>query len=206
MAGTSGDKKTSCWRLLSCLVILLGLSSPTFADAVQKAESWFANVTTMRADFIQIASDGSAAEGRLVMRRPSRLKITYNSTPPLTLMTTPVWLHVDQPDDRQLTSYPISETPLALILTDPVSLRPADHVTIATERSGGITQIAINKDNGEGAGRLTLEFTNRPFQLRRWIVEDVAGVKTSVTLQNLAFGVPVANEEFRLPDYKQRQR
>lgn len=204
MAGISGDKKTSCWRLLSCLVILLGPSSPAFADAVQKAESWFANVTTMRADFTQIASDGSAAEGRLVMRRPSRLKITYNSTPPLALITTPVWLHVDQPDDRQLTSYPISETPLALILTDPVSLRPAGYETIVTERTGGITQIAINKDNGEGAGRLTLEFTNSPFVLRRWIVEDVAGVKTSVTLQNLAFGVPVANEEFRLPDYNQQ--
>ena len=204
MAGISGDKKTSCWRLLSCLVILLGLSSPASADAVQKAESWFANVTTMRADFTQIASDGSAAEGRLVMRRPSRMKITYNSTPPLVLITTPVWLHVDQPDDRQLTSYPVSETPLALILTDPVSLRPAGHETIVTEHTGGITQIAINKDNGEGAGRLTLEFTNRPFQLRRWTIEDVAGVKTSVTLQNLAFGVPVANEEFRLPDYNQQ--
>ena len=80
MAGISGDKKASCWRLLSCLIVLLGLSRPAFADAVQKAESWFANVTTMRADFTQIASDGSAAEGRLVMRRPSRLKITYNST------------------------------------------------------------------------------------------------------------------------------
>jgi outer membrane lipoprotein-sorting protein len=204
MAGISGDKKTSCWRLLSCLAILLGISPPAFADAVQKAESWFANVTTMRADFTQIASDGSAAEGRLVIRRPSRMKITYNSTPPLALITTPVWLHVDQPDDRQLTSYPISETPLALILSDPVSLRPAGYETIVTERTGGITQIAINKDNGEGAGRLTLEFTNSPFVLRRWIVEDVAGVKTSVTLQNLAFGVPVANEEFRLPDYNQQ--
>ena len=204
MAGISGDKKASCWRLFSCLAVLLGLSQPAFADAVQKAESWFANVTTMRADFTQIASDGSAAEGRLVMRRPNRMKITYNSTPPLALITTPVWLHVDQPDDRQLTSYPISETPLALILTDPVSLRPAGYETIVTERTGGITQIAINKDNGEGAGRLTLEFTNSPFVLRRWIVEDVAGVKTSVTLQNLAFGVPVANEEFRLPDYNQR--
>ena len=204
MAGISGDKKASCCWLLSCLLVLLGLSQPAFADAVQKAESWFANVTTMRADFTQIASDGSAAEGRLVMRRPSRLKITYNSTPPLALITTPVWLHVDQPGDRQLSSYPISETPLALILTDPVSLRPAGYETIVTERTGGITQIAINKDNGEGAGRLTLEFTNSPFHLRRWIVEDVAGVKTSVTLQNLAFGVPVANEEFRLPVYNQR--
>ena len=70
-----------------------------------------------------------------------------------------------------------------------------------TARAGGITQFAINKDNDEGAGRLTLEFTDRPFQLRRWIVEDVAGVKTSVTLQNMAFGLPVKNAEFSLPNY-----
>ena len=121
--------------------------------------------------------------------------------PALNLITTPVWLHVDQPDERRVTSYPISETPLSLILTDPVSLRPAGYETIVTARAGGITQIAINKDNGEGAGRLTLEFTDRPFQLRRWIVEDVAGVKTSVTLQNMAFGLPVENAEFSLPNY-----
>ena len=57
----------------------------------------------MRADFTQIASDGSAAEGKIVMRRPSRLKITYDGAhrTQLALITTPVWLHVDQPDDRQ---------------------------------------------------------------------------------------------------------
>ena len=184
------------------LSVLIFYSPAVRADAVQQAENWFANVTTMRADFTQIASDGSAAEGKIVMRRPSRLKIIYDSVPALNLITTPVWLHVDQPDERRVTSYPIRETPISLILADRVSLRPAGYETIVTERAGGITQIAINKDSGEGAGRLTLEFTNRPFQLRRWIVEDVAGVKTSVTLQNLAFGVSVANEEFRLPDYK----
>jgi hypothetical protein len=62
-------------------------------------------------------------------------------------------------------------------------------------------QIAINKESGEGAGRLTLEFTASPFQLRRWIVEDVAGIQTSVTLQNMAFGLPVGNAEFSLPNY-----
>ena len=161
------------------LSLLMGFSPAVRADAVQQAENWFANVTTMRADFTQIASDGSAAEGKIVMRRPSRLKITYDGVPALNLITTPVWLHVDQPDERRVTSYPISETPLSLILTDPVSLRPAGYETIVTARAGGITHIAINKDNGEGAGRLTLEFTDRPFQLRRWIVEDVAGGKTT---------------------------
>ena len=73
-----------------------------------------------------------------------------------------------------------------------------------TARAGGITQFAINKENGEGAGRLTLEFTDRPFQLRRWIMEDVAGVKTSVTLQNMAFDLPVENAEFTLPNYRRQ--
>ena len=196
------QQKKPHWHLITIIfLMLIGYSPVAGADIVQKAESWFANVKTMRADFTQIASDGSAAEGKIVMRRPSRLKITYEGVPALNLIATPVWLHVDQPVERRVSSYPISETPLSLILADPVSLRPAGYETIVTERSGGIMQIAINKESGEGAGRLTLEFTASPFQLRRWIVEDVAGIQTSVTLQNMAFGLPVENAEFSLPNY-----
>ena len=189
-------------HVVTVIFLMLICCSPVAAaDIIKQAESWFANVTTMRADFTQIASDGSAAEGKIVMRRPSRLKITYDGVPALNLITTPVWLHVDRPDERRVISYPISETPLSLILADPVSLRPDGYETIVIERAGGITQIAINKDSGEGAGRLKLEFTTSPFQLRRWIVEDVAGIQTSVTLQNMVFGLPVENAEFSLPNY-----
>ena len=192
----------SQWHLAAFILsMLIGYSVTVRADVVQRAEDWFANITTMRADFTQIASDGSAAEGQIIMRRPSRLKITYDGVPALNLISTSVWLHVDQPDDRRVTSYPISETPLSLILVDPVSLRPDGFETIVTARAGGITQIAIHKDSGEGAGRLTLEFTDRPFQLRRWIVEDTVGIKTSLTLQNMVFGLPVENAEFSLPNY-----
>ena len=192
----------SQWHLAAFILsMLIGYSATVRADVVQRAEDWFANITTMRADFTQIASDGSAAEGQIMMRRPSRLKITYDGVPALNLISTSVWLHVDQPDERRVTSYPISETPLSLILVDPVSLRPDGFETTVTARGDGVTQIAIHKDSGEGAGRLTLEFTDRPFQLRRWIVEDVAGVKTSVTLQNMVFGLPVENAEFSLPNY-----
>ena len=192
----------SQWHLASFILsMLIGYSATVQADVVQRAEDWFANITTMRADFTQIASDGSAAEGQIMMRRPSHLKIAYDGVPALNLISTSVWLHVDQPDERRVTSYPISETPLSLILVDPVSLRPDGFETIVTARAGGITQIAIYKDSGEGAGRLTLEFTDRPFQLRRWIVEDTVGIKTSLTLQNMVFGLPVENAEFSLPNY-----
>ena len=192
----------SQWHLAAFMLsMLIGYSATVQADVVQRAEDWFANITTMRADFTQIASDGSAAEGQIMMRRPSLLKIAYDGVPALNLISTSVWLHVDQPDERRVTSYPISETPLSLILVDPVSLRPDGFETTVTARGDGVTQIAIHKDSGEGAGRLTLEFTDRPFQLRRWIVEDTVGIKTSLTLQNMVFGLPVENAEFSLPNY-----
>ena len=190
------------WQLVAFILsVLISFSPAVRADVVRQAQDWFANITTMRADFTQIASDGSVAEGQIMMRRPSRLKIIYDGVPALNLITTSAWLHVDQPDERRVTSYPISETPLSLILTDPVSLRPAGFETIVNARAGGVTQIVIYQDSGEGAGRLTLEFTDRPFQLRRWIVEDVVGIKTSLTLQNMVFGLPIENAEFSLPNY-----
>ena len=88
-----------------------------------RAEAWFDGISTMKADFIQVASDGTTATGELHLRRPHRMKIIYDLDEPLILLTTPVWLHVDRPNDRHVTSYPISETPLSLILQEQVELR-----------------------------------------------------------------------------------
>ena len=169
-------------------------------DPVRAAEDWFNNITTMKADFTQVASDGTAATGELHLRRPHRMKIIYDLEEPLILLTTPVWLHVDRPEDRWVTSYPISETPLSLILKEEVNLRDPDFQTRHRVRNG-ITSIVLTKDTGEGAGQLTLEFTNEPFELRRWSIRDSADVTTTVTLQNMRFGHSYENRFFAVKDY-----
>ena len=169
-------------------------------DPVRAAEDWFNNITTMKADFTQVASDGTAATGELHLRRPHRMKIIYDLEDPLILLTTPVWLHVDRPKDRRVTSYPIRETPLSLILKEEVNLRDPDFQTRHRVRNG-ITSIVLTKDTGEGAGQLTLEFTNEPFELRRWSIRDSADVTTTVTLQNMRFGHSYENKFFAVKDY-----
>ena len=62
----------------------------------------------------------------------------------------------------------------------------------------GVVQILISKEEGQGAGHLTLEFSEKPFEFRRWVVVDAAGIKTSVTLFNLAFDTPIPNLAFKL--------
>ena len=183
-------------------VSIMLVSMPLMAnDDVMRAETWFNKIRTIAADFVQVASDGTSAEGKLAFRRPSSMKITYGKGDELQLITSSVWLHVDRPDERLLTSYPISETPLSLILADKVSLRIDGYETLVLPTVAGIVRIQIAKDGGEGAGRLTLEFSEKPFQFRRWVVLDVAGIETSVTLQNITYDQPLANEVFRLPEY-----
>ena len=175
-------------------------------DEIKRAEAWFNKIKSFKADFVQVASDGTSAEGKLLFRRPSQMKITYRNEDGrkgLQLITSKIWLHVDRPDEKLLTSYPLSETPLSLILAEKVSLRPDGYETRIKPSSAGVVQILVAKKEGEGAGELTLEFSEKPFQFRRWVVVDAAGIQTSVTLFNAAFDTPIPNVAFTLPSYPQ---
>ena len=169
-------------------------------DPSSRAEAWFDDISTMKADFIQVASDGTTATGELHLRRPHRMKIIYDLDEPLILLTTPVWLHVDRPKEKTVTSYPINETPLSLILREDVELRSSDFPTRHLVRDG-ITRITLTRETGRAAGELILEFTDKPFELRRWTVRDAADVTTTVTLQNMRFGHRYENKFFAKSDY-----
>jgi outer membrane lipoprotein-sorting protein len=175
-----------CAYVICVWVILAG--STTNADEVKRAEVWFNKIKSIK----------------LLFRRPSQMKITYqkhDGGKGLQLITSKVWLHVDRPDEKLLTSYPLSETPLSLILAAKVSLRPDGYETRIKPSSAGVVQILVSKEHGAGAGQLTLEFSENPFQFRRWIVVDGAGIETSVTLFNLVLDTPIPNVSFKLPSY-----
>jgi outer membrane lipoprotein-sorting protein len=198
------DRRWISWLaglLSGLLVAMLMPAGPAASnDPVSRAEAWFDSISTMRADFIQVASDGTTATGELHLRRPHRMKVIYDLEEPLILLTTPVWLHVDRPKDKTVTSYPISETPLSLILREEVVLQSKEFTTTHLVRDG-ITRITLKQDIGEAAGELTLEFTNKPFELRRWTIRDAADVATTVTLQNMRFGHRYENKFFAKSDY-----
>ena len=181
--------------IAGALTAWLLMISGAQADAVGRAEAWFNNISTMKADFIQVASDGTTATGEMHLRRPHRMKIIYDLEEPLVLLTTRVWLHVDRPNEKTVTSYPISETPLSLILQGNVQLRSPEFTTRHVA-DNGIVSITLVKDTGEGAGELKLEFTETPFELRRWTIRDAADVTTTVTLQNMRFGHSYENKFF----------
>ena len=193
-------KKMVAWLAAALSFIVLALPEMARADVVSEAEDWFNGISTMQADFIQVASDGTTASGVIHLRRPHQMKIVYDLEEPLILLTTRIWIHVDRPNDKTVTSYPISETPLSLMLKKDVRLR-SDEFTTSSNVQNGIVRVMLAKETGEAAGELTLEFTEKPFVLRKWTIRDAADVTTTVTLQNMRFGHQYENKMFARPDY-----
>ncbi len=193
-------KKMVAWLAATLSFIVLALPGMAHADVVSEAEDWFNGISTMQADFIQVASDGTTASGVIHLRRPHQMKIVYDLEEPLILLTTRIWIHVDRPNDKTVTSYPISETPLSLLLKKDVRLR-SDEFTTSSNVQNGIVRVMLAKETGEAAGELTLEFTEKPFVLRKWTIRDAADVTTTVTLQNMRFGHQYENKMFARPDY-----
>ena len=193
--------------ILSFIMVSASLwITPTWAqssvsqDIISQAERWFENITTMRAEFTQISSDGSAATGTLYLRRPKQMRLHYDGDARVALIVSQGWLHVDEGAAERVNSYPIGATPFAPMLKEDIQLRSPKFVTKTASKSG-IASVTIIQETGEAAGELTLEFSEKPFALRRWIITDAVGVTTKVTLQNPVFGESFNNFLFVVPSY-----
>jgi len=194
-------------KFLSVLagMIWLALSvSPAQAlsqqQIIAKAEQALLEMKTLQADFIQFASDGSVGEGRIYFRRPHQLRIDYLNPETLSFVTSRIWIHVDDKIDRQVTSYPISQSPFYTLLQKDISFTSEELTTNATLKDG-VASISMVRETGEAAGELILEFNAQNWRLRRWIIIDALGVRTQVTLQNTLYDLALENRLFGVPSY-----
>ncbi len=177
-------------------------SSYSETQLIQRAEQSISKIKTLSANFLQISSDGSVGEGVLYFRRPTQLRLEYKKPETLTLVTSRVWLYVDDKVAKSVQAIPLGQTPLSLLLSEEISFRSEDFKTSAVEQDG-IAVITMVKQDGDAAGQLDLEFDTDSWQLRRWVITDLLGVETIVTLQNPIYGRALANRLFGVPSYDQ---
>ena len=194
---------------MAALALIVSLVLPSYLAAqsaeetklIARAEQAISELTTLQAKFIQISSDGTVGEGQVYFRRPFQLRLDYTNPETLSIVTSRIWVYIDDKLAQTVEAYPVSETPFAPLLEQTVSFRSED-VTTSARTENGIASVQLEKDTGEGAGRLTLEFDASSWQLRRWVITDALGVTTTVTLQNPVYGAALSNLLFGVPSYE----
>ncbi|MEL6586407.1 MAG: outer membrane lipoprotein carrier protein LolA, partial [Pseudomonadota bacterium] len=94
--------------------------------------------------------------------------------------------------------YPLSRTPLNLILEDRVNLGQSGMV-VRHGGDGTQTAITLQDPQNPNYGNIQLVFTPNPVTLRQWVITDDAGTQTTVILGDMQKDVNLGTTLFNIP-------
>jgi outer membrane lipoprotein-sorting protein len=172
------------------MALLTVLALPAAAEKLPLRElSRYLNaLTTAQAEFTQINSDGSISTGRIYIQRPGRVRFEY--TPPdsnLVVAGNGSVAVFDAKSNQAAEQYPLSRTPLSIILAANVDLARAKMVVGHTV-DGTTTRVRAQDPEHPEYGSIELVFTAGPTELRQWVIRDDSGAETTVILGEMNKG------------------
>ncbi len=175
-----------------------GLSPDQVAD-LNRAEAYLNTLSTMKARFVQVSSDGGFAEGDLVVSRPGRLRFEYDPPVPILMIADGITLLYYDRELEQASFLPLWETPLWFLIGEEVAFK-GDIEVVQVERGPGTLTIVVRDEDRPDMGTVTLIFSDQPMALHKWIVHDAQGVTTQVSLIDPAFDIAVDRDAFSYDD------
>ena len=157
-------------------------------------------VQTMDGEFIQYNPNGDQLQGKFYIARPGRVRFQYD--PPTTISVIADGKSV-LVFDKKLQTYdiwPLSQTPLRLLLEDKLDLATSDKVT-RVGVAPDLIEVELQDETRFSAGTLNLIFDTKTYELRHWTVTDQQGLQTMVALYNVETGKQLASDLFKI-DYQ----
>ena len=181
---------------LACGPALAQMSGEDARD-LARISNYLNAVETMTGSFVQVDPDAVISQGSFAMRRPGRLRFDYEDPNPALVIADGTWVGVIDERDGAIDRYPLSSTPLNLLLEERVDLRRAGAVTNIDRSQGQLAVTAIDTNNPD-QGLITMIFSDNPLELRQWVITDAQGRQTTVALRDTRTNVSIPAERFSI--------
>lgn len=185
-------------RLLLAPVAFLAFALPALAEEISLDElsRYLNGLTTVQAAFTQINGDGTLATGTLYIQRPGRVRFEYAPPDRNLVMAGGGQLAIfDAKSNQPPEQYPLSRTPLNLILAQNVDLARA-RMVVGHKADETSTRVTAQDPEHPEYGTIELVFTANPTELRQWVITDDMGGETAVILGDMKKGVTLGSALF----------
>ncbi|MEO0669607.1 MAG: outer membrane lipoprotein carrier protein LolA [Pseudomonadota bacterium] len=182
-------------------VLALSLTPAAMADKLPLSEisAYLNDLKTAQATITQINDDGSVNTGKLLLKRPGRMRFEYDDPAAALILASANAVYIVDPKSNQPPeTYPLRRTPLSLILARNVNLGQANMVT-GHSFDGTATVVTAQDPEHPENGNIQMKFTGNPVELRQWVVNDSGGGSTTVVLGELTKGGTLSNRLFQPP-------
>jgi outer membrane lipoprotein-sorting protein len=182
---------------LAAALALTALPAAAQQLSLQEISGYLNSLQTATGGFTQVNADGSVSEGTIYLKRPGRIRFEYADQSALFVAGGGQVAVFDAASNEGPQRFPLSETPLSIILADNVDLGRAGMVTGHTS-DGTTTTVTAQDPAHPDYGSIQLVFTGSPVELRQWVVTDSTGTPTTVILNDLQTGVQIGDRAFNI--------
>ncbi len=180
-------------------------ATPVQSAALKEFTNYLNKIRSMSGEFTQIGPRGRVSNGIFYIVKPGKMRFEYAPPNPLIIISDGTWLTVKNRKRKKADQYPLTTTPLRLILDNNVNLnKEVKIVSILTSDEN--TSITFKDKSAFASGTLVLVFDQNAKQLLQWVVIDERGRRTSVSLSNLKYGIKVDPKMFKVKIPKSRRQ
>lgn len=192
-------------RLLSGIALgCLLLASP--AQAVSRdlvlgeVEMYLEKLTTLKADFVQVAPNGELASGVFYLKRPGKMRWQYDPPVPVVMVSSGNLLRYYDYELDQTSDISLDDTLAGFLAKDDITFDPKVVKVVEASSENGVLRVTIEQQKKPQEGSLTMEFTEGPLKLRNLILVDAQGKQTNISLNNAKYGMTLPNDLFVVKD------
>jgi len=198
-------KRRIAYLIIAAALALYAGGAQAQSLTLAQISGYLNQMQTAQGSFTQINQDGSLATGQIYIKRPGRIRFEYN--PPaesLVLASAGTVAIFDPRSNTGPEQYPLSRTPLSIILRENVNLERESMVRNIVS-DGETTTVTAQDPENPNYGSIQLVFTAEPIALRQWVVTDDLGGQTTTVLNDLEVGTPISSVLFNIQNEIRKQ-
>jgi outer membrane lipoprotein-sorting protein len=172
---------------------------------ISRVATYLSGLSTIVADFTQVAPDGSLASGTFYLQRPGKMRWQYNPpTPVLMIANGSQFVYYDY-ELEQVSYIPLDSALVGFLAQEKIVFGDKVGITFF-EAQDRVIRIGLAQIDKPTEGRLTLELSDNPMQIRRMIVTDASNQVTSIALSGAKFDQKLDKSLFIFNDPRQGPR
>ena len=179
--------------------------TPEVQAAVEKLNAYFNSFQTLQGELTQISPRGRAAKGVFYLAKPGKLRFEVEPPTPYIMASDGKWLTLTNKQMNKGDQFPLSKTPMRLLVSDKLDLLQ-EAVVLNFQQDAGTTTIALADKKGSMPGQIVLIFDDAQNELQQWIIIDGKGQKTTVQLANLEKNVKINPKLFKVTIKREEKR
>ncbi|MET3794877.1 outer membrane lipoprotein carrier protein LolA [Aquamicrobium terrae] len=178
---------------------LLASAQAAVPEAAQRIADHFSSVKSMAGEFVQFGPKGEQTGGKFFLERPGKIRFNYEGASKFRVIADGKSVVILNQKLRTSDLYPLSKTPLKLLLDNRIDLS-GDKVR-SVKQEDDLTTIQLADKSVFGNAMITMMFDPKTYELRQWTITDAQGKDTTVMIFNVQEGVRFAADTFAI-DYR----